>query len=179
MNTEKQFTVAENLVVMVEPNKKHQFLMTTNEVAKGYGVSGGTIRKHKIEHQEELIEGKHFIIVENTKMNGAGVGATKSNSDRESATYKQTLWTKRGIVRLGFFIKSERAKLFRDWAEDLVIVIADQSEKAEQLSIWPEPEKRKHNRLTRDRLVELLADVAKVEDKTLRLSIVDKLINNH
>jgi len=33
----------------------------------------------------------------------------------------QTLWTKRGIVRLGFFIKSERAKLFRDWAEDFIL----------------------------------------------------------
>lgn len=175
MNTEKQFTVAENLTVTIEPNKEHEFLMTTKEVSIGFGVSSGTIRKHKVEHQSELVEGKHFISVENTKMNGA----TKSNSDRESATYKQTLWTKRGIVRLGFFIKSERAKLFRDWAEDLVIFTTEQAAKAEQLTIWPEPEKRRHNRLTRERLVELLADVAKVEDKELRLSIVDKLINNH
>lgn len=175
MHTEKQFTVAENLTVTVEPNKEHEFLMTTNEVAKGYGVSGGTVRKHKLEHREELIEGKHFITVENIKMNGA----TFSNSDTKSATYKQTLWTKRGIVRLGFFIKSERAKLFRDWAEDLVIFTAEQAEKAQQLSIWPEPEKRKHNRLTQERLVSLLADVARIEDKELRLSIVNKLINNH
>ena len=49
MNTEKQFIVAENLTVTVEPNKEHEFLMTTNEVAKGYGVSGGTVRKHKLE----------------------------------------------------------------------------------------------------------------------------------
>ena len=174
MNTEKQFIVAENLTVTVEPNKEHEFLMTTNEVAKGYGVSGGTVRKHKLEHREELIEGKHFITVENTKMNGA----TFSNSDTKSATYKQTLWTKRGIVRLGFFIKSDRAKLFRDWAEDLVIFVAGQVEKSQQLSIWPEPEKRKHNRLTQERLVSLLADVARIEDKELRLSIVNKLINH-
>jgi Phage antirepressor protein KilAC domain len=32
-----------------------------------------------------------------------------------------TLWIKRGIIRLGFFIKSARAKHFRDAAEDLVI----------------------------------------------------------
>lgn len=175
MSTEKQFTVADNLTVTVEPSKEYEFLMTTNEVAKGYGVAGNTVRKHKIEHQEELIEGKHFIMVENTKMNGA----TKSSSDRESATYKQTLWTKRGIVRLGFFIKSERAKFFRDWAEDLVIFVGEQAEKAQQLSLWPEPEKRRHNRLTQERLVDLLADVAKIEDKELRLSIVNKLINNH
>lgn len=35
MEKEKQFTVAENLIVMVEPNKKHEFLMTSAEVAKG------------------------------------------------------------------------------------------------------------------------------------------------
>ena len=179
MNIEKQFTVAENLIVTVEPNKEHEFLMTTSEVAKGYGVSGGVIRKHKIEHKDELIEGKHFIVVENTKMNRANNGATFSNSDTKSATYKKTLWTKRGIVRLGFFIKSVRAKLFRDLAEDLVIFVANQVEKSQQLSIWPEPEKRKHNRLTQERLVSILADVVKIEDKELRLSIVNKLINNH
>ena len=74
METEKrikQFTVAENLVVKVEPNREHEFLMTTEDVANGYGVSGGTVRKHRLEHNEELIEGKHFILVENTEMNGA------------------------------------------------------------------------------------------------------------
>ena len=60
-----------------------------------------------------------------------------------------------------------------------MIFTTEQAIKAEQLSIWPEPEKRKHNRLTQERLVDLLADIAKVEDKELRLSIVDKLINNH
>lgn len=175
MEKEKQFTVAENLIVMVEPNKRHEFLMTTNEVAKGYGISGGTIRKHKMEHADELIEGKHFI----TCVQNLDSRATKSNAGTESATYKQILWTKRGIVRLGFFIKSERAKLFRDWAEDLVIFTTEQAAKAEQLSIWPEPEKRRHNRLTQERLVDLLADVAKIDDKELRLSLIDKLVNNH
>jgi hypothetical protein len=33
----------------------------------------------------------------------------------------QTFWTKRGIIRLGFFVKSDLARLFRDWAEDLIV----------------------------------------------------------
>lgn len=168
MNKEKQYTVAENLIVTVEPNKEYEFLMLTSEVAQGYGVSESTLRRHRMEHAEELKEGKHFI----TRVQNL-------NSDTKSATYKQTLWTKRGIVRLGFFIKSKRAKLFRDWAEDLVIFTSEQIENAQQLAIWPEVEKRKHNRLTQDRLVGLLADVAKIEDKELRLSIVNKLLNNH
>lgn len=34
MNTEKQFTVAENLIMMVEPSKEHGFLMETSIVNK-------------------------------------------------------------------------------------------------------------------------------------------------
>lgn len=78
-------------------------------------------------------------------------------------------WTKAGIIRLGFSIKSERAKLFRDWAES---VILNYSAPAVQL---PEVAKRKHNRLTQERMIGILADIAKIEDKELRLSLISKL----
>ena len=42
--------VSENLSVEILPDDKFEFLMTTNEVAKGFGVAGGTIRSHKLEH---------------------------------------------------------------------------------------------------------------------------------
>ena len=82
---------------------------------------------------------------------------------------------------MGFFIKSERAKLFRDWAEDLVVNKIDEAyqvqSQVQQLSLFPEPVKRNHNRLTKDRLVDILADVAKIDDKSIRLSLIDKLTN--
>lgn len=165
--------VADNLSVEIMPNDKFGFLMTTNEVARGYGVSGGTIRKHKMEHCDELIEGKHFI-----------TSVTKRNAGCKSGGYLQNTpiyWTQRGIVRLGFFIKSERAKMFRDWAEDLVINKIEETQRihqqVQQLSIWPEPTKRNHNRLTKERLVDILSDVARIEDKEIRLSLVSKLTN--
>jgi hypothetical protein len=37
------------------------------------------------------------------------------------------------------------------------------------------PPKRKHNRLTTTRLLDIMADVAKVDDKDLRLSLMNKL----
>jgi len=37
------------------------------------------------------------------------------------------------------------------------------------------PPKRKHNRLTQGRLVEILADVAKIDNKEIRLSLMQKL----
>ena len=82
---------------------------------------------------------------------------------------------------MGFFIKSERAKLFRDWAEDLVVNKIDEAyqvqSQVQQLSLFPEPVKRNHNRVTKDRLVDILADVAKIDDKSIRLSLIDKLTN--
>lgn len=165
--------VSDNLSVEIIPNDKFEFLMSTNETAKGFGVSGNTVRRHKMEHADELIEGKHFI-----------TSVQKMNSGCKSADYlqnKQILWSKRGIVRLGFFIKSERAKMFRDWAEDLVVNKIDEAyqvqTQVQQLSLFPEPVKRAHNRLTKERLVDILSDVARIDDKTLRLSLVDKLTN--
>lgn len=82
---------------------EYVFLLSTKEASKGFGCSEEAIRQSKSHNQHELIEGKHFIII------------------RNSNNAKKIMWTKRGIVRLGFFIKSERAKQFRDWAEDYVI----------------------------------------------------------
>lgn len=101
--------VTNDLTVAVIPDTDHEFTMPTKEVAKGYGTSDYSLRMAKKRHQLELIEGKHFIS-NVTLCHGASPGASKA-----------TMWTKRGIVRLGFFIRSQRAKMFRDWAEDLVI----------------------------------------------------------
>jgi len=91
--------------VAVTPATQHEFTLSSKEVARGFGVSPEVIRSHKANHADELIEGKHWIAVDNFN----GGADTK------------TLWTKRGVIRLGFFIRSERAKRFRDAAEDLVL----------------------------------------------------------
>lgn len=95
----------EDVDLTVQPHPEHEWLIAARLVAAGYGVNESTVRKHKERHQDELLLGKHFVSVTNSHANGAPM----------------TLWTKRGVVRLGFFIKSERAKHFRDWAEELVL----------------------------------------------------------
>lgn len=102
--------VTEGLTVAVLPNLNHEFLMPTKDVAKGYGVTPETVRSHLSRNSEDFIEGKHFL-----KSVAICNGALKSGSSRT------TMFTKRGIVRLGFFIKSQNARLFRDWAEDLIM----------------------------------------------------------
>jgi predicted DNA-binding protein (UPF0251 family) len=124
--------VAENLSVEVRPNETHEFLMSTKEVAHGYGVSKYAIFKTLGRHTAELIEGKHFIKGVDILSTPPTKGVTILNDPCISVDYNEkntTYWTKRGIVRLGFFIRSERARMFRDWAEDLIIATMEFAEK--------------------------------------------------
>lgn len=102
-------TVTDEITVNLIPDSKHEFLMTSKDVALGYGVSESNIRNQLHRNQSEFEEGKHF-----------GKAVCFSNIGLQ-AVHNKVFWTKRGIVRLGFFIKSKNAKLFRDWAEDLVL----------------------------------------------------------
>ena len=150
--------VTEGLAVAVIQDTSHEFLMPTKDVAVGYGVSEETLWSHKRNHREELTEGVHFLTrIENIKSG-------------QNGTTKRTYWTKAGIVRLGMFIRSERAKLFRDWVEQVVLQVT-----APQVTL-PTETKRKHNRLNAARIIDILADVALIDDKALRLSIIGKLL---
>lgn len=158
-------TVTEGLTVTILPDSNHEFIMSTKQIALGYGVTEYAIRQSKLRNDHELIEGKHYLSGV-TIRHGASPGASKS-----------TMWTKRGIVRLGFFIKSERAKLFRDWAEELVIdAIEHRTDRACPVSTKQLPARRNHNRLTSDRLLSIMADVCRIDDRDLRLSLTNKLM---
>ncbi len=108
----KMKIVFEGAKLHLEKHAEHEFLLTTKEVAEGYGVAESTIRDHKSANSDELVENKHFLCVGNSD------AQTATNNPK---TREATLWIKRGIIRLGFFIKSERARKFRDMIEDLVL----------------------------------------------------------
>ena len=67
-------------------------LFTTEQVAKNYGISQNTIRDHLKNHSDEILENIHFVTHKN---------------DRNRPIVK---WTLKGIVVLGFFIRSKEAK---------------------------------------------------------------------
>ena len=150
-------TVIDDVTVDVLPNEQYEFLLSTKDVAFGYGVSSYNIRQHKLEHSSELIEGKHYL---------SGVSIPHAATPGAS---KGVMWTKAGIIRLGFFIRSERAKLFRDWAENLILNVTEC--KAVAL-----PAKRRHNRLTPERVLDIMADVVQIENSELRTRIAAKLM---
>ena len=153
-------TVTEGITVNVLPNRQHEFLMTTREVATGYDVSEYAIRKTLLRHSDEFVDLKHYVTAGTFCPGIKGV------------PHNATLWTKRGIVRLGFFIRSERARLFRDWAEDLVLAVAEGVAAPAAVPAHPA---RRINRLTPGRVIDLLSDVCRIEDRELRERIVNKI----
>lgn len=81
-----------------QPDPNHSWMLPTKYVAEGFGVSPETIRAHKSNHKDELAEGHHWL-----------------------QTHAGTLWSKAGVIRLGMFINSDRAKRFRDAAETYLV----------------------------------------------------------
>ena len=151
--------VTDGLTVAVLQHQTHEFIMPTKDVALGYGVSPGTIRNHQASHSDDLVYGRHYI-------KGVDLIDTLTNS-QPHAIY----WTKSGIIRLGFIIQSKRGKMFRDLAETVVLqALSPQLPKS-----LPDAPKRRHNRLSQERLVGILADVARIDDRELRLSLISKL----
>ncbi|MCU0342077.1 MAG: Bro-N domain-containing protein [Spirosomaceae bacterium] len=103
--------VTDGVAVGVIQDPRFEFLMSTKDVALGYGVAEATIRSHKNDQRAEIKEGVHFV---------PSVGITNARGNLQT---KQNYWTKAGVIRLGMFIRSERAKLFRDWAEQIILKV--------------------------------------------------------
>ena len=97
----------EDLELDVIQSNEHEWLLSTELVAKGYGVSEVAIRSHKTRRPDELCEGKHFVTG----------GVANCNADNVKEGEQKIYWTKRGVIRLGFFIRSAAAAKFRDFAE--------------------------------------------------------------
>lgn len=100
-----QITVKNTPLHLIE-NQDHEFLISNKEVALGYGTNIQNLSHVKKNNSDELIENKHWIRLE-----------VKTAGGKQKVIH----WTKRGIVRLGNFIKSEKARKFRDWAEDYIV----------------------------------------------------------
>jgi hypothetical protein len=150
--------VTDDLNVQLFTNPDFGFLMDTNTVAVGYGVSPNTIRAHKISHRDELIENHHYV------------SSVEKINPRKNLNANRVYWTKSGVIKLGFFIKSERAKAFRCWAENVILEVT-----SKPVSL-PVATKRKDNRLTPDRLLDIMQDIILIEDLEVRKRLTEKLM---
>lgn len=98
--------INDELQVEVVVDPQHEWLLSTKDVAEGYGLSVSAIQKYKDRYSNELVEGKHWVLGHPVSELGGRPG---------------TMWTKRGVIRIGFMVNSEIAREFRDWAEDYII----------------------------------------------------------
>ena len=161
-------TVMEGLTVNVLPSERYEFLMTTRDIASGYATSKYSIFKSLDRHSNDFIEGRHFVR-----------GVTLLSTPRICQP-NAILWTKAGVVRLGFFIKSERAKLFRDWAENLILRLDEQRDLfGVSVPVKKLSTKRNHNRLTPTRMNRILADICKIEDAELRNRLANEIMGGN
>ncbi len=99
--------ISDELVVEVQPNVEHEWLLSSKDVAEGYGLSRNGLSMVKTRNSDELIEGTHWVITNCDTLGGG--------------TQKAVYWTKEGVVMLGFFIKTPTAKEFRRWASNFIV----------------------------------------------------------
>lgn len=164
-NTEiVNINVSDNLSVVVIKDTQNEWLMSSEDVANGYGVKRNTLSTHKSLHKDEMKEGSHWI-----------KGIEKTDTLNKQYQPNEIFWTKAGVIRLGFFIKSERAKMFRDWAEQVILEKMEPQLTAPKVTL-PKAKRINHNRLSKDRLVEILSLVALVDEKEVRTALVKKLM---
>ena len=100
--------VTKDLKVTLKPDSNHEFLMSTKDVANGFGVTTVAIRSIKLDHKNEFIEGKHFV-------------SNVAISNGDLRTTRSTGWSRGGILRLAFYIRGEQGRIFRDCIENVVM----------------------------------------------------------
>jgi prophage antirepressor-like protein len=102
-----------DIMLKVHPTSDtKQWYMTVEEVAKAYGVDRTNIVHHFKKHSEELREGIE---------RGVRSVHTPGGAQNMAVIYRE------GVIKLGFFIRSSRAKAFRQFATDLVLQHLEQT----------------------------------------------------
>jgi len=166
-NTELK--IRENLTVTAIPHPLHVFLMSGKQVAEGYGVTEQNVREHKRKNANEFVENKHWGV---------------RNSDTLGGKQDVVFWTLRGVMRLGFMIKSESAKEFRDWAEDTLFNTVTGNIQLRGTMLKEKAEKQIRLKELEDELLssekynELLTLKAEISSSTKELNQMDKNIVN-
>jgi len=93
-------------------NDERKWAMTIEEVAQGYGVDTSAIIKHLTRHVDELRNGIE---------RGRTICHTLGGPQEKVVLYRE------GVIKLGMFIRSKKAVIFRQWATDLIVQHLDQN----------------------------------------------------
>lgn len=101
-------------IEVVNTNDYRQWYMTVDQVAQGYGIARNTVMTHLEDHADEIRPGVEKDRIGNTDSIG------------RERNCKPILY-REGVIKLGFFIRSKQAAVFRQWATSLVCEHMDRS----------------------------------------------------
>jgi len=87
-------------------DEKHQWLITLKELSLAFDVPLNKIIEVQSEHEADLVEGKHFIF-------------DSIESKYWDDKTKRLLWTKKGVMRLAFWLNNARVIDAIDFFEEL------------------------------------------------------------
>ena len=151
--------MAERVITFVQYNDlelhplldaRHEWFLSITEVAQAFDVDISTITAIKESKQSSLKEGRHYQYEE-----------VLSGGIRSS---RILLWSKKGILRLAYYLKSDAALKFLDFTEDLHLH-SDQSIDAQSQHMYDEVEESLLGRLKQLK-----------DDKNMSLEELNKLI---
>jgi len=148
--------IAANISMRVIPSDRHEFLVTTKEFARAIDVPENNIRSNK--SRRNFKEDVHFI--DNFRV----------YDDETKLEVCCTVWTKKGVIGHAGFFRTGYGKELRAWA-------INQGEAV--LLPAGNPVKRRHNRITNERMIDILASVSRVPDNELRAEIINKLMGGY
>ena len=159
-----KISIMPNEQVTVITDEKHGYLMATTEVAKGYGMARNSIASIVSRNPSDFKSGIHYI-------KGVAICDTHQGVQPNAIYY-----TKAGVLRFGFFVKTPRGVAFRDMAENLLLNALDENApKPKQIKL-PTTPKGNHKRLTAEKQLEMALDFAEVEPKELRMRLIAKYL---
>jgi hypothetical protein len=165
METRIKLSINKKESISALNHPKYGYLLSTLEVAKGYGLSREGLNKVFTRNPLDFQENTHYV-------KGGTICPTLPNANiQPHATY----WTKAGVIRFGFFVKTARGVAFRDLAEKILISGIDENQQ-KKISL-PAAHKTKANRLTEKRLIDLLTLCSEIEDNDLRIKMRNAILN--
>lgn len=145
--------ITDGLTVNVFQNSDYDFLITTGEVAKAYGRKQEKIHDAINRAGDKVIKGVHFIDSEQAFHYGLKI---QSNAK---------LWTKKG-----FFLFCDYLKVGN------IDAILELEEKDYDVNALFANNVNRSVFISQEQLTDILSDVVKIDDKSLRLSIANKLM---
>lgn len=144
--------VTDSLSVTIFPNSDYGFLITSAELAKAYGRNVTKIYDAFTRAGSRIKKGIHYIDHDHAFMYGIKIGT------------KSKLFTKKG-----FFVFCDYLKVGNI---DAILAL---KEKDIDINVLIDKSKNSYVVLSKEQLVDILSDVVKIEDLSLRLSITNKL----